>query len=73
MEYHKTKDILHVMRVLDHKNINNTLVYTQLVNFKDDDYLAKVAHSEQEACQRIEAGFEYVCDYGSNKIFRNRT
>ena len=28
MEYHKTKDILHVMRLLGHKNIKNTLVYT---------------------------------------------
>lgn len=28
MEYHKTKDILHVKQVLGHKNIKNTLVYT---------------------------------------------
>ncbi|HML01891.1 MAG TPA: site-specific integrase [Candidatus Bathyarchaeia archaeon] len=72
MEYHKTKDILHVMQVLGHKNINNTLIYTQLINFKDDDYIAKVAHSEQEVCQLLEAGFEYVCDYDRNKILRKR-
>ena len=34
MEYHKTKDILHVMRILGHRNIKNTLVYTHLVNFQ---------------------------------------
>jgi integrase len=28
MEYHKTKDILHVIRILGHKNIKNTLIYT---------------------------------------------
>jgi integrase len=28
MEYQKTKDILHVMRILGHRNIQNTLVYT---------------------------------------------
>jgi len=72
MEYHKTKDILHVMQILGHRSIQNTLVYTQLVNFKDDEYTAKVAHSEQEVCQLIEAGFEYVCDYNGNKIFRKR-
>ncbi|MEM2419860.1 MAG: site-specific integrase, partial [Candidatus Bathyarchaeia archaeon] len=33
MEYHKTKDILYVMKVLGHKRIQNTLIYTQLVNF----------------------------------------
>jgi integrase len=50
MEYHKTKDILHVMQILGHRNINSNLVYTHLVDFKDDDYTAKVAHSEQEVC-----------------------
>lgn len=34
MEYHKTKDILHVMQLLGHRNIKNTLIYTQLVNSK---------------------------------------
>ena len=48
MEYHKTKDILHVMQLLGHRNIKNTLIYTHLVNFKNDDYVAKVAHSEKE-------------------------
>jgi len=61
MEYAKTKDILHVMRLLGHKNINNTLIYTQLVDFKTDEYITKVAGNTDEACQLIEAGFEYVC------------
>ncbi len=72
MEYHKTKDILHVMQVLGHRNINNTLVYTHLVNFREDDYVAKVAHSEKEVCELIEAGYEYVCEYGGNRVFRKR-
>ena len=72
MEYAKTKDILHVMKLLGHRSINNTLIYTQLIEFKDDEYIAKVAHSEKEACQLIEAGYEYVCDYNGNKIFKKR-
>ncbi|MGD8545059.1 MAG: tyrosine-type recombinase/integrase, partial [Candidatus Bathyarchaeota archaeon] len=48
MEYHKTKDILHVMKVLGHKNINNTLVYTQLVDFGHDEYIVRVSHNIQE-------------------------
>jgi len=72
MEYHKTRDILHVMQILGHRNIQNTLIYTQLVDFKDDEYVARVASSEKEVCQLIEAGFEYVCDYNGNKIFRKR-
>jgi integrase len=34
MEYHRTKDILHVMQLLGHKNIRYTLVYTHLVTFE---------------------------------------
>ena len=70
MEYHKTKDILHVKAILGHKSLNSTMMYTQLINFKDDDYNARVAHSEEEACKLIEAGFEFVCDFNGNKLFR---
>jgi hypothetical protein len=72
MEYHRTKDILHVREILGHKSINNTLLYTQLVIFADDEFVSKVAHSEGEACQLIETGFEYICDFNGNKLFRKR-
>ena len=64
--------ILHVMQMLGHGDIKNTLVYTQLIDFKDDEYTAKVAGSEKEVCQLIEAAFEYVCDFNGCKIFRKR-
>ena len=72
MEYHKTRDILHVKEILGHKSLNNTMLYTQLVNFNPDDFTSAVAHSEEETCKLIENGFEYVCDFGQNKIFRKR-
>ncbi|MBS7634513.1 site-specific integrase [Candidatus Bathyarchaeota archaeon] len=72
MEYSETKDILHVMRLLGHKDIKNTLIYTQLVSFGGDEYVAKVAHTEEEACRLVEAGFDYVCDFNGSKIFRKR-
>jgi hypothetical protein len=72
MEYAKTKDILHVMRLLGHRNTNNTLIYTQLVDFQDDEYVPKVARTVEEACQLVEAGFEYVCEMDGAKIFRKR-
>jgi hypothetical protein len=55
-----------------HRSITNTLKYTQLINFKGDEYTTKVAHSEQELCQLLEAGYEYICDYNENKILRKR-
>jgi len=73
MEYHKTKDILYVMRLLGHKNIKNTLIYTQLVDFKnEDDYICKVASTNDEIKALIEAGFEYVCEHNGAKFFRKR-
>ena len=73
MEYHKTKDILHVKELLGHKNIKNTLVYTHLVNFKDDEFISKIARNAEEACKLVEAGFEYVCTTPENlMIFRKR-
>jgi hypothetical protein len=75
MEYHRTKDILHVMQTLGHKNIKNTLVYVHLAEelFKDQqEYISKVAKKEKDACSLIEAGFEFVCDSNCAKIFRKR-
>lgn len=72
MEYHKTKNILHVMQLLGHKNIKNTLICTQLQNFQDNDYVCKAAKTLVEATQLIEAGFEYVTEMENVKLFRKR-
>ena len=72
-EYHKTKDILHVMQVLGHKNIKNTLLYTQLLPMeKDDSFVCKMAKEPIEIQELIELGFEYVCDLEGTKFFKKR-
>jgi integrase len=72
MEYHKTKDILHVMRIPGHKNIKNTLRYTQLIqrDETEDDFVCKLARTPTEIQSLIEADFEYVCDLDSLWFFR---
>jgi len=72
MEYHKTKDILHVMRILGHKNIKNTLIYTQLVTFENEGFICKAAANIKEATELIESGFDYVCEMANVKLFRKR-
>ncbi|RLF99124.1 MAG: site-specific integrase [Candidatus Wolframiiraptor sp.] len=73
MEYHKTKDILHVMQVLGHKSIKNTLKYTQLVKFEEEqEYFCKVAKSPKEIRKLIEAGFEYLFQRNGLVYFRKR-
>jgi len=75
MEYYRTKDILHVMQVLGHKNIKNTLIYTHLVKNlgqEEDEYVSKVARNVEEVRSLVEAGFEYVCEVDGFKVFRKR-
>jgi integrase len=72
MEYAKTKDILHVMKMLGHRNIQNTLLYTQLISFENDEFHSATATTVQDAQKLIEAGFEYVCEFNEVKIFRKR-
>jgi len=73
MEYAKTKDILHVMKMLGHKSIQNTLIYTQLVKIEnEEEFVCKVAKKPEEIAKLIEAGFEYVCEQEGLKFFRKR-
>jgi len=72
MEYHKTKDILHVKQMLGHKNIQNTLIYTHLSDFADDQFTCRVARTLREVEELIEAGFEYVTEMDDAKLFRKR-
>jgi integrase len=72
MEYHRTKDILYVMRLLGHKNIANTLIYTQLIEFEGDEYHSAIASSIENARKLVEAGHEYVCKYNGLMLFRKR-
>jgi len=72
MEYHKTRDILHVMQFLGHRSIKTTLRYTQLVAFADDEYTCKIADNIDQAKQLIESGFDYVTNIDEHKLFRKR-
>ena len=73
MEYHRTKDILHVMQMLGHRNIKNTLVYTQLIRLEgEDEYVCRVAKTVEQGAELIEAGFDYVCEIEGVKLFRKR-
>ena len=48
------------------------MMYTQLVNFREDDYHVNVAANVEEACELVESGFQYVTgEYtDGGKIFR---
>ena len=70
MSYHHTRDILLVKKLLGHKRIKNTLKYTQLIHFKDDQYDVTTATILEEAKKILAAGFDYVTEMNDIKIFR---
>ena len=73
MLYHRTKDILLVKQQLGHKKIETTLIYTQLVQFSEEDgYYSATAKTVDEAAKLIEQGFDFVTDVDGVKLFRKR-
>jgi integrase len=72
MEYKRTRDILHVQRLLGHRALQNTEIYTHLIEFENDDYHVATAQTVEEAKKLIESGFEYITDMENVKLFRKR-
>jgi len=73
MLYHKTKDILYVKQQMGHKKIETTLIYTQLLQFdQDDSYTCKVARTQQEMTELIESGFTFVHEKDGLAYFKKR-
>ena len=76
IEYHKTKDIIHVKAILGHKNIESTMTYINIESAlylaTTDDYTCKTATTIKEATNLIEAGFEYITEMNGLKLFRKR-
>jgi len=72
MEYHRTKDLLYVKKLLGHKDLRTTLRYTQLLEFADEEFHSATAQTVEEARKLIETGFEYVTEFEWVKLFRKR-
>jgi integrase len=74
MEFHRTKNILHVKQLLGHKKLENTELYTHLINFESDEWHVAHAKDIEEESKLLEAGYEYVrySDKDSIAIYRKR-
>ena len=58
--FYKTKNILYVKQQLGHRCIENTMVYTQLINFESDEWHVAHAKTLDEEDKLVQAGFEFV-------------
>ena len=50
----------------------NTLIYTRLIEFREDEFICKVAKTVEEARQLVENGFDFICAFDDAKLFRKR-
>jgi len=48
------------------------MLYTQLIDFSEHEYSCKVAENVDGAKKLVEAGFEFVTDFGGYRLFRKR-
>ena len=74
-EYHKTKSMQHVKRILDHKSIMTTQRYVELYeeiygDLKSENYTCETASTVKEGKKLVEQGFEYVCEIEGDQLFR---
>lgn len=58
--------------MLEHKRLQNTEIYTHLIDCESEEYHSATAKTIDEARQLIGTGFEYVFDMDSIKLFRKR-
>ena len=69
----KLKAFCTLASFLGHKNIKNTLRYTQLIEFGgEDEYHGKVARTSEEAKELAKAGFQYFTEIEGAQVFTKR-
>jgi integrase len=73
--YWKTKDILFTQKLLGHRSLSSTLVYTHLVNWQSEDgFHSKAVKTTEEAKELVAQGWEYVATTpDQTMLFRRRS
>jgi hypothetical protein len=76
MEYHKTKDVMHVKELLGHRKLDTTLMYIQiaetLFQHEPDAFTVKVAKIEEEITAHLQVGFEWIGEKDGLVFLRKR-
>jgi hypothetical protein len=57
-------------KLLGHKRIENTMKYTIMIHFKDDEFEVTTVITVDKAKQVLSAGFDYVTEKNGIMIFR---
>ena len=58
---------------MGHRNLRNTLIYTQLLQFdEDENYTVKASQTTEQDMELMENGFEFHTERDGIKLFRKR-
>ena len=74
-EYHKTRDILHVMAILGHRKIETSYRYIRLYNQiykpqQPNQFVTKIAYTDKQAIEFWDNGWTLVDKKGEKRYFR---
>lgn len=72
MLYAKTNKLLYVMQQMGHKHIETTMIYTQLLDMNDPEYLCETATNIEEAKKLLALGYDYIQEKDGISIYRKR-
>jgi integrase len=59
-EFAKTQNLPHVMELLGHRNIQNTMIYMHLAKFECKEYETAYAATLMEEDELLKAGFDFI-------------
>ena len=68
--YYNRGGLLLVQKLLGHKRVTSTMKYTQLTQFKDDEYDVATATTIEEAKNIVAAGHDYVTEKQGIMLFK---
>ena len=63
-------DLTTVKELLGHKRIENTMKYTHLVKFQDNDFEVETAINVDQAKELLKVGFDYIAEKDGIMLFR---
>ena len=68
--YKQTRNILLVKEKLGHCKIETTLIYVQLLEEGEPEYVCEIAETPEQGAKLIEQGYEFVCEIDNKYLFR---
>jgi len=75
-EYHKTKSIMHVKKILGHKSVLSTQLYINIeaiiFQYSNDEFNTATAETPEEARKLIESGFIKADEFNGIHIYKKR-